>query len=615
MKVEARRNDPCICGSGKKYKKCCMKKSSVIQLHEVKEERFYQQKHMLTLKIKDFVYKKIPVGQQYKLHSEFKRRTEHSLSNKIENQFFDFWLVFFYRYENGLRGIEWFLSDQGKRLSQDEYEMAQNWKSLTPKLLQAVDQDEKSVMFKDMLTNETFPLAKIEENLSGSVAPWSGTFGLIEPFDSFYYFNGVRGIHAPDKLENAIQIVTKLQNEKQLTPEQILMEYYPEVLAAFNTDKNRESTETRNITQYINKYEIVNQQALFDVLQSQQQFLIDKWENQMKVSNWVNSWYQYTDNALTEPIQIGNVIGTLTIEDNALTYITLEEESINELHHILNADIITLSDQQQKTIEVPKTVEMKNTVASLPEGAPQYMLLYANHDVRLDLDIKIPHLNDKSVHDLINEGQIDRVEAYLQQRENNLYTQAQREFGQIEITADFNSVRKELGLPLSPFVTGGAERITTINEFNSATEEKSLVKEEDIPVYELLGFTPATVNTFYSEDLVTFFKEKTDGKSDLTLRKYRNCLFDLREILEGHAVESWDACDENVWKHVCLKDLPSLYDPMSKTVVKDFMSTIKALAKWLVKEGKAATISKAVSNVAKDAEEQLVEYVEGQKVK
>lgn len=615
MKVEARRNDPCICGSGKKYKKCCMQKSSVIQLHEVKEERFYQQKHMLTLKIKDFVYKKIPVGQQYKLHSEFKRRTEHSLPNKIENQFFDFWLVFFYRYENGLRGIEWFVSDQGKRLSQDEYEMARNWKSLTPKLLQAVDQDEKSVMFKDMLTNETFPLAKIEENLSGSVAPWSGTFGLIEPFDSLYYFNGVRGIHAPDKLENAIHIVTKLQTEKQLTPEQILMEYYPEVLAAFNTDKNRESTETRNITQYINKYEIVNQQELFDTLQSEQQFLIDKWENQMKVSNWVNSWYQYTDNALTEPIQIGNVIGTLTIEGNALTYITLEEESINELHHILNADIITLSDQQQKTIEVPKTVEMKNTVASLPEGAPQYMLLYANHDVRLDLDIKIPHFNDKSVHDLINEGQIDRVEAYLQQRENNLYTQAQREFGQIEITADFNSVRKELGLPLSPFVTGGAERITMIHEFNSANEEKSLVKEEDIPVYELLGFTPATVNTFYSEDLVTFFKEKTDGKSDLTLRKYRNCLFDLREILEGHATENWDACDEKFWKQVCLKDLPSLYDPMSKTVVKDFMSTIKALAKWLVKEDKATVISKAVTHIAKDVEEQLVEYVEGQKVK
>lgn len=615
MKVEPRRNDPCICGSGKKYKKCCMKKSSVIQLHEVKEERFYQQKHGLTLKVKDFIFKKMSVSQQHKLHSEFKRRTKHSFSSKNDQPFFEFWLIFFHRYENGLRGIEWFISEQGKRLSEDELEMAQNWQTLTPKLVKAVDQDEKSVIFKDMLTNEILPLAKMKENLHDSVAPWSSTFALIEPFDSLYYFNGVRVVQGPENIEKAINYIKELQKENNLTPEQIMMEYYPEVLAAFNTDRVRENVEKSEITQYINKYQIINQQTLFDILQSEPQFLIDKWEDHLKVSNWVNTWYQYTDNALSESIHIGNVIGTLTIEDDALTYITLEEESIEELQNIFKPDIIILKDEQQKSVEVLKTVEMKNTVASFPEDAPQYMLIYANHDVRLDLDLPLPHLGDKSVRELISEGQTDKVEAYLQQRENNLYTQAQREFGQIEITADFNSVRKELGLPPSPFVTGGIERETAIKEIESPNARKSLVKEEDIPVYELLGFTPATVNTFYSEDLVAFFKEKTDGKSDLTLRKYRNCLFDLREILEGHTVDSWDACDEGFWKQVCLKDLPSLYDPMSKTVVKDFMSTIKALTKWLVKEGKASIISKAVGNIAKEAEEQLIEYVDGQQVK
>ena len=615
MKVEPRRNDPCICGSGKKYKKCCMKKSSVIQLHEVKEERFYQQKHMLTLKIKDFIYKELPASQQYKLFSEFKRRTEHSLSNKNENPFFEFWLIFFHRYENGVRGIEWFISTQEKRLSEDELEMAQTWKSLTPKLVQAVDHDEKSVIFKDMMTNETYPLAKMQENLKDTIAPWSSTFALIEQFDSLYYFNGVRIVQGPENIEKAINVITELQKEQNLSVEQVMMDYYPEVLAAFNMAKVRENTEKSEITQYINRYQILNQQALFDLLQAEPHFLIDKWENQLKVSNWVNAWYQYTDNALTEPINIGNVIGTLTIEGNTLTYITLKEDTIEELQSVFHSGLMTLQDEQQKTIEVPKTVELKNTVASIPEGAPQYMLLYANHDVRLDLDLKLPLFGDKSVLDLVNEGQTDVVEAYLQQREYNLFTQAQREFKQIEITADFNSVRKELGLPLSPFVTGGTERLTTITEIVSTSEGQTLVKEEDIPVYELLGFTPSTVNTFYSEDLVTFFKEKTDGKSDLTLRKYRNCLFDLREILEGHAVDSWDACDEDFWKQVCLRDLPSLYDPMSKTVAKDFMSTIKALAKWLVKEEKATAIAKAVGHIAKDAEEQLIEYVEGQKVK
>jgi len=615
MKVEPRRNDPCICGSGKKYKKCCMNKSSVIQLHEVKEERFYQQKHGLTLKVKDFIFKKMSVSQQYKLHSEFKRRTKHSLSSKNDQPFFEFWLIFFHRYENGLRGIEWFILEQGKRLPQDEHEMAQTWQSLTPKLVQAVDHRENSIIFKDMFTNEHFPLANMKENIQDLVAPWNGTFGLIEPFDTLYYFNGVRLFAGPENIDIAMDYVKDLQKEKNLAPEEIMTDYYPEVLAAFNTGRVRENEETSEITQFIQKYQIVNQQALYELLQSEPQFLIDKWENQLKVSNWVNTWYQYTDSYLSEPIHIGNVIGTLTIENDTLTYVTLEEDTIAEFQNIFKPDIITLQEQHQKSLEVPTNIMMKNTVASLPEDAPQYMLIYANHDVRLDLDLPLPHLGDKSVRELISEGQTEKVEAYLQQREYNLYTQAQREYGQVEITADFNSVRKELGFPLSPFVTGGAERETAINEITPSASGKSVVKEEDIPVYELLGFTPATVNNFYSEDLVTFFKEKTDGKSDLTLRKYRNCLFDLREILEGHSVDSWDACNEDFWKQVCLKDLPSLYDPLSKTVVRDFISTMKALAKWLVKEEKASAISKAVVKVAKDAEEQLIEYVEEQKVK
>ena len=67
-----------------------MKKENVIQLHAVKEERFYQQKHALVVKVKDFVSKKIPLSKQYQLHTEFKRRTDHTLNEQAEKQFFDF---------------------------------------------------------------------------------------------------------------------------------------------------------------------------------------------------------------------------------------------------------------------------------------------------------------------------------------------------------------------------------------------------------------------------------------------------------------------------------------------------------------------------------------------
>lgn len=592
-----------------------MTKSSIIQLHEVKEERFYQQKHALVLKVKDFLAKKTSVSQQYKLHSEFKRRTEHSLSNMVENQFFEFWRIFFNRYENGQRGIEWFVTEQGKRLSKEEQEMSITWQSLMPKLVKLIDRNEKSSLFQDMFTNEQFPLVNVEENIPGSVAPWSGTLALLEPFDSFYYFNGVRVFEGPMNLEVAVNKVKALQEETGQTFEEIMVDYYPEVLASFIKGEAHVDKEKSEITQYVLNYKIVDQPSLFEAIQSNSEFITDKWENQLKVCNWVNTWEQYTDNALSGPIHIGNVIGTLTIEGDVLTYVTLDKDSVELFKNMFNKDMMSLQEQKTHSREVPFKIVTKNTVASLPEGSPQYMLLYANNDIRLDLDIPLPQLGHKTILDLLNEGRVEEVEAYFQQREYNLYTQVQKEHGNVEITADFNSTRKELGLPPSPFVTGGVERETTIQQIESPAKQKPVVKEEDIPVYELLGFAPATVNNFYSEDLVNFFKEKTDGKSDLTLRKYRNCLFDLREILEGYSVDCWDACNEEFWKQACLKDLPSLYDPLSKTVVKDFMSTMKALAKWLVKEGKASTLSKDVQKVTKDAEEELIEYIEGQKVK
>ena len=49
------RNEPCPCGSGKKYKKCCMQKKNVFQLQEFKIERFYQQKNSLVSQLQDFI--------------------------------------------------------------------------------------------------------------------------------------------------------------------------------------------------------------------------------------------------------------------------------------------------------------------------------------------------------------------------------------------------------------------------------------------------------------------------------------------------------------------------------------------------------------------------------
>ena len=39
--MEVGRNDLCPCGSGKKYKKCCMKKEKVVEIGQLKVESFF----------------------------------------------------------------------------------------------------------------------------------------------------------------------------------------------------------------------------------------------------------------------------------------------------------------------------------------------------------------------------------------------------------------------------------------------------------------------------------------------------------------------------------------------------------------------------------------------
>ena len=45
--MEVGRNDLCPCGSGKKYKKCCMKNEKVVEIGQLKLNRFFQLKMQL----------------------------------------------------------------------------------------------------------------------------------------------------------------------------------------------------------------------------------------------------------------------------------------------------------------------------------------------------------------------------------------------------------------------------------------------------------------------------------------------------------------------------------------------------------------------------------------
>ena len=146
------RNQPCTCGSGKKYKKCCMGKNSVIDLHKVKEERFYEKKDILVSMITDFIRGKLNPSAEKRMQQIFDYRTENTISENIWPMMYHFFTLFIHRFENGLRGVEWFYKEKEASLDTNIGSMAKTWTSLQFRLVQVVDIAEDKLLFEDVIT-------------------------------------------------------------------------------------------------------------------------------------------------------------------------------------------------------------------------------------------------------------------------------------------------------------------------------------------------------------------------------------------------------------------------------------------------------------------------------
>lgn len=596
------RNDPCPCGSGKKYKKCCLTKKNVIELKEVKEERFFQQKHILVEKMESFIEANVPFHQYLELKKEFLQRTEHSISANMRDGFFQFWLYFCRRFENNLRGIEWFFQEQALRLSLEENTMAKTWAGLTFKIVEAVNKKDGIVLFEDVLTKEQFPVRDLENNIPTFV-PWYGTIGLLESFEDQYYFNGVRMFEGPENVMRAANLVRGLIKQKNQSRDQILFDFYPEILSALAGENRGKSKEEKEIQEYKLEYKISNQPVLENLLLGHKEFIVEE-NGGRKFFSWLGNWKKYKDSELDEEILTADDFARITVEDDTLLFNSVIKEKAEEFKALMKKAHFAVQFVSEKTNshKIPLHLEVKSKFIHMSKEIPQYFSLYASNDLFSEINIPIPKYDLQTIRQLVENDQANDAENWLKHMENNIYQQVLTEFKTVEITADFNTVRRELGLPLSPFVTGGEGRLTSITSIGNPFV-KTIVQEEDIPFYQGLGFTPDTVNNFYSKDIVAFFKEKIIGKKDATVRKYMDSLYIIRQELESLALESWDNCTDSFWVAVIEKVI--FEAEVSKSFKKDFFSTIKALTKWIDSKEQTAN-SKNVNKLIKEIEKELV---------
>ncbi|MEH7386495.1 SEC-C metal-binding domain-containing protein [Bacillus sp. JJ1521] len=579
------RNDLCPCGSGKKYKKCCMKKNNVLQLREFKVEQFYQQKLRLVNQLGDFINEKVSGNLYYRLKSEFKDRVKLK-SDKDLGGLLNFWLYFFYRYENGMRGIEWFLTEKGQRLSEEELVMAKRWAGLRPKLVQAIDKTDSQVVFLDFFTKEKYLVSAHHENIP-FLTPWYSTLALLEPLEDQFYFNGVRTMASPNGFHKATTLVQKLMKQTGLDHEQVFIEYYPELLQALR-DEREEDLGEKEFVQYNYKFLLSDKVLGENFLYNEECFTIDTWEDSYKKLVWLDNIQIYTDSELDGEIHIGEVLASIELKNKSLTLVSSSLKVVNQfLRKLVKArGAFQLEDDQEERITLPLNADVTQLSFSLEKGVSEYFTIIAHNKWHLQIDEPIPMLGDLSLRQLVEKGKEDLAEVWLKQSEYNLYLQLYQQYGKVEVTADFNTVRRELGLELSPFVTGGKQRQSKLLPVLHKDQRKTVILEQDILIYENLGFTPETIDNFYTKDLIEFYKEKTIGMSESTQRKYQNSLYDIREVLERSSVTNWDECDFSFWQELVINGIYEINDRVSKTKLKDMVSTVKALTKWLEKEKK-----------------------------
>ncbi|KGP89878.1 hypothetical protein N780_09545 [Pontibacillus chungwhensis BH030062] len=564
-----------------------MQKDEQQETLEMKEEQFNKQKEKLVFAVDRFLQNQASSSEIRKLEDEFTERAEYS---RKDSGFAMFWRIFFLRYKNGLRGIEWFWEVEGHDLKDELKEMAERWVEMKPRLVMAVDLQEDVIVYEDMHTKEQFPCAK--EKQGPDRIAWNSTIGLLEPMFDRYYFNGLRGMYGPEELYETYDKIQSWMIEEGISFDEALLRYYPEILASLSEDESpKREQEAIPVTEFTYIYDVVDPEASYALIQNEPEFTIDHWDEKKMNFSWTKNWQGYTDSEAPGVVRIADEYASFTWNrvTETITMTAFHLRYVNPmLRKLMESDgAIKLREDREKHLgDLPGAIYMRQSL-KVEHGTPKLFGTLAQQRRLIPLDDPIFLYGNRSLRELVQQGEGQLAERWLKRSENQSHVMLWQDHHDLSVTPDYNTVRRELGLQLSPFVTSGESRRTTLESIESHDERETVVIEAEVPYYEDLGFTDETKNAFYARDLVRFYREKVDGKSDSTKRKYKKALFAIRGVLErkGSQVRSWEELGADFWTVDLFEDEEVLAQYPRLVQVHEFSSVVKALFKWLRSKG------------------------------
>lgn len=560
-----------------------MKQESVLQIGQVKQERFFQTKLELTNHVRDFIIEQLSYHDMSALEREYKKQIgSDSLG---DHGMFQFWFMFFHRFPNGLRGVEWFSSAQGKRISRELQEMLEVWKGLVPRFIQIVDYDEAGVFVEDILTKEKLHMPYAPT--MPKPIPWGGALCLLEEMGGGYYINGMTVVIGPHELVKGIARLKELLEEIKQPYEQIVREHYIELLEVMSRRKyginEQELTELEERTLH---YKIIDMDGLFDQLAEDSAFSFDYWEQDEAEISFTGNWQRYEDNVLPLPLYVSQVYGSMKIGGNMLQFTSINVDKTKQFTEWIERQprIVGFSHEDRAVHQVPKNVVFQTYSIRCEEEVPPQFAAIPQEVLSLeDGSLRLAFLHNLSLEEAVEQGYGEQVEMWLREREFNSFRMQERK-GYSSVTADYNTIRRQLGLTTSPFVTLGDSRETRVTDVPDPFPRPSRIREEDVHFYESLGFTPETAQYFFALDVLQFFKDKVLGKSEATYHKYRTGLSMVVSYLSSLRLPSWGRLTENHWRELLSYYYLADNEDASLNQLKAVLTTIKAFIKWLDKK-------------------------------
>jgi uncharacterized protein len=152
-----KRNDPCPCGSGKKYKKCCLQKLNAKSRFDQKDYRDFNE---LLPKIFDYSKK---FDDNIKPVYENCSRSFASMKQedaKAFSQLMFHWMLFNWQDEKKQTVLEQFIKEHQQVYSKPFQKFLDNWSSLEPRFFYVIHADKEYISLKDMWKDTTQTIHK-----------------------------------------------------------------------------------------------------------------------------------------------------------------------------------------------------------------------------------------------------------------------------------------------------------------------------------------------------------------------------------------------------------------------------------------------------------------------